>query len=56
MTEYGTVVYFRKKDQQFVETKQFWGESHAGEALKFLNEVFSQTNYHVFQPTSREVD
>jgi hypothetical protein len=56
MTEYGTIVHFRKKDQQFVETKQFWGDNHAETALKFLNEVFSSTNYHVFTPVSREVD
>lgn len=56
MTEYGTVVYFRKKSDQIVETKQFWGDGHAENALKLLNEVFSTTNYHVFQPISREVD
>lgn len=56
MTEYGTVVHYRKKDQQFVETKTFWGDDHAGEALKFLNDVFSSTNYHAFNPVSREVE
>lgn len=56
MTEYGTVVMYRLKEQQLVETKTFWGENHGQEALTFLNSVFPNTNYHVYQPTSREVE
>jgi hypothetical protein len=56
MTEYGTVVYFRKNDTQIVENQTFWGDDHAQNALNFLNGVFKSTNFHVFTPVSREVD